>query len=81
MRFGSLFDTKQRLEEANVIGVSRSAARSSVREVRSSPDLTAIQTSRQRKGLSSRKEKEKLRRQQNIPYINHEKETHWPEVP
>jgi len=34
-----------------VIGVSSSAARSSVREVRSSPDLTAIQTSRQRKGL------------------------------
>jgi hypothetical protein len=34
MRFGSLFDTKQRFEEANVIGVSSSAARSSVREVR-----------------------------------------------
>jgi len=51
MRFSSLFDIKQRFEKANVIGVSSSAARGSVREVRSSPDLTAIQTSRQREGL------------------------------
>jgi len=35
MRFSSLFDTKQRFEEANVIGVSSSAARTWLAWIRS----------------------------------------------